>query len=115
MDPAFRVCWSCQAELAGREPVEVADGVELPCCMDCWQTIPTAQRLVIAQKYHDRPEMGSTLETARDVLKSLLGSVRSRAAFERELQIDILHGFDGVSDDFDATDDDEEDEHWDIT
>ena len=49
------ICWSCQLELCESLAVRLDAEKTLPCCLTCWEQIPAAQRLIIAQRFQAAP------------------------------------------------------------
>ncbi len=59
------LCWSCQADVEREDCIWIDAERFIPCCRDCWSQIPAGQRLVIAMKVREAPQVESTLAAVR--------------------------------------------------
>lgn len=72
-------CWSCQTDLVDAVVLRETPLLFVPCCQSCWEQIPPAQRLVIAEKFHEkgaeadhRATMVQALQAAGQSVEALL-------------------------------------------
>lgn len=69
--PENLFCWSCQVGLTLDITVHVED-TPIPCCAKCWEEMPVAERLRVAQMFRDRSD-GGVMDAIRTVFRSALG------------------------------------------
>ena len=83
-------CWSCLGSLrAGIPPVKLASGIELPCCLQCWRTMPIAEKLATAHKYAElylmqkqRIQTIETLQSIENLFREALADFQKRSGRE---------------------------------
>lgn len=68
MKPPIKTCWCCQSPKEQDDLVQLDRDLWIPCCQNCWGTIPPAQQLAIGQKFISGP----AISEAMDALKKLI-------------------------------------------
>ena len=66
------VCWSCQSELLPHDAVLLDFGTAIQCCRECWQKIPSEERMSIALRFHDRSLDHGSIGRACDAIVRLV-------------------------------------------